>query len=477
MKFDWNKRYTKIAIYAIIVIVISGIILFTVQVLPDISTIVEYVGAVISPVLWGIVIAYLLNPVVKMFENRVFGKWKAKAKNSRVKRRIRSFSIFLTVLVTFAVFTSILWLVLPQLAASVLAVFKKFPEYAESLRVWANETFKDSPQIVDFLADPLSQLESYIQSIWESAQPELSGMLTDMGSSVWKILIGLKDFIIGFIIAIYMLVTKDMFAVQIKKFMFAFFKNSFCLKAFGVYHRANKIFQQYISGVILDAFLVGCMTFIGATCIGVPFPLLVAVIIAVTNFIPFFGPFIGGIPATFLVLMADPFKAVLFALFMLAMQQFDGNILVPLIQGDRTGVPSVWVLLAIIIGGGMFGFVGMLLAVPVFAVIYMLTKDYINVRLEKKKLPTNTLIYSRGIDHMTDDYEYTDELREKDEQWIKELVEADNPPKKSIETLERLNERFTKNVSEETAETDEKGGDEADDVLKTDKKQGKAKGK
>lgn len=468
MKFKWDKKYTKIAIYAILVIVISGVLLLSFQVMPDIGSVIDSVISVFTPILWGLVIAYLLNPIMKTFEFRVFGGWRQKVKTQAARRRIHSLSIFLTVILTLTAFSGILWLVLPQLASSVLNVAKRFPEYVENLRAWANDTFKDNPQIIDFLADPLSQLETYLQSIWQSAQPGITSFLTDMGSSVWGILLGLKDFIIGFIIAVYLLVTKDMFAVQVKKFMFAFFKNSFCLKSFDIYHRSNRIFQQYISGVLLDAFLVGCMTFIGATCIGAPFPLLLAVIIAITNFIPFFGPFIGGIPATLLVLMEDPLKAVLFALFMLAMQQFDGNILVPLIQGDRTGVPSVWVLLAIIVGGGMFGFAGMLLAVPVFAVIYMLSKDYINARLKRKSLPTSTILYRRNIEAMDDDFVYTDEMKQKDEEWIRNLAQADAKPNRSLDKLNELNDRFTRNASDDSGEKASDGENSADGVLNTD---------
>ena len=145
-------------------------------------------------------------------------------------------------------------------------------------------------------------------------------------------------------------------------------------------------------------------------------------IIACTNVIPFFGPFIGGIPVCFITLLADPIKALWIGIFMVAMQQFDGNIMVPLIQGDRIGVPSVWVLIGIIVGGGLFGFVGMLLAVPVFAIIYMLFKEFLEDRLRKKSLPAESAVYQRDdTDKYTDDYVYTDEEKAADEKWLNSL--------------------------------------------------------
>ena len=224
------------------------------------------------------------------------------------------------------------------------------------------------------------------------------------------------------------LISKSLKA-QAKKLLFALLRNDHVQTLLSVSKRINDIFSHYIIGIIIDAFFVGCMTFIGATIIGTPYPILMAVIIACTNVIPFFGPFLGGIPVCFITLLADPLKALWMAIFMVAMQQFDGNIMVPLIQGDRIGVPSVWVLIGIIIGGGLFGFVGMLLAVPVFAILYMLFKEFIENKLRRKSLPEDTLIYERrNTDKYTPDYVYTDTERKADD----ELLDSLRPKKKHL---------------------------------------------
>ena len=191
---------------------------------------------------------------------------------------------------------------------------------------------------------------------------------------------------------------------------------------------------------------MGCLTFIFATIISAPYPVLLAVMIACTNIIPFFGPFIGGIPTAIIVLLDDPLKCLWYVIFMLCMQQFDGNVMVPLIQGDKTGVPSVWVLIAIIIGGGLFGFVGMLLSVPVFAVIYMLMSEWVSARLRKKNLPSDTLLYEENVGRFTNDYVYTDEDRQKDGEML-EKIATEGQKKKKVR-IRKLEEAIEKKQEE-----------------------------
>lgn len=449
MKFRFNQKYTQIAVYAVIVIVVSGIILIGANDIPDFRKVGDLISSCAAPLVWGAVIAYLLNPGVDFFRFKVFKRWSEKAKTEKKQLVIRNVSIFIVVVLAIGLITGLLFLIIPQVTSSVTGFVSHFDTYADNFLNWAKNTFSDQPQVIEALQNPLVQIENFLNNSWKDISDAIVSFGTKIGGGLLNFVLGFKDFIIGFIIGIYILASKEMLKAQAKKIVFAFFRNSHAQNILRVTRRTNDIFVHYLTGILIDAFFVGCMTFIGASIIGTPYPLLMAVIIACTNIIPFFGPFIGGIPACFIVLLEDPMKAVWFAIFMVVMQQFDGNIMVPLIQGDRTGVPSVWVLIGLIVGGGLFGFAGMLLAVPVFAVMYMLFKEFLNSRLEKKKLPTIGALYSpEKIDRYVDGYSYSEEERLADEE--KYLPHED----KRITPLNIFRKK-DKDEAEEADDTDE----------------------
>lgn len=445
MKFKFDRKYTQIAVYAVIVIVVSGFLLMSAQVLPGLAEMADIFIAAAAPIIWGVVIGYLMNPAVDFFRFRVFKKWSKNPKSRKTYNAVKNLSIFIVALLTIGILAGLVVLIVPQVVKSLSGIADNFNTYANNFLDWATVTFADIPQITEILADPISRIEGFINSSWKDISVHVVEFGTKVGGGLLSFVLGFKDFIIGFIIAIYFVSSKEMIKAQAKKITFALFRNSHAQSIISVSKRINDIFIHYITGILLDAFFVGCATFIGATIIGTPYPLLMATLIACTNVIPFFGPFIGGIPACFLTLLVDPMKAVWFAIFMVAMQQFDGNIMVPLIQGDRIGVPSVWVLVGIIIGGGLFGFAGMLLAVPVLAIIYMLFKEFIAGKLKKKSLPVDGVIYERDIDKYVDGYEYSEEERASDAEWIESL--SDKSERKFFRFRKRNGE---KNQSEKT---------------------------
>ena len=421
MKFKFDRKYTQIAVYAVIVIVISGFLLMSAKVLPGLAEMADIFIAAAAPIIWGVVIGYLMNPAVDFFRFRVFKKWSKNPKSRKTYNAVKNLSIFIVALLTIGILAGLVVLIVPQVVKSLSGIADNFNTYANNFLDWATVTFADIPQITEILSDPITRIEGFINSSWKDISVHVVEFGTKVGGGLLSFVLGFKDFIIGFIIAIYFVSSKEMIKAQAKKITFALFKNSHAQSIISVSKRINDIFIHYITGILIDAFFVGCATFVGATIIGTPYPLLMATLIACTNVIPFFGPFIGGIPACFLTLLVDPMKAVWFAIFMVAMQQFDGNIMVPLIQGDRIGVPSVWVLVGIIIGGGLFGFAGMLLAVPVLAIIYMLFKEFIAGKLKKKNLPVDGVIYERDIDKYVDGYEYSEEERASDAEWIESI--------------------------------------------------------
>ena len=430
MKIKINRKYKQIALLAVIVIVVSGFLLMSAQAIPNLREMFDMLGEAAAPILWCIVIAYLMNPAVEFFRRKVFGKWAEKRKGSkRTYKVIKNLSIFIVVILALALLTGLVLLIVPQFIQSVSSLVTNFNSYADNFLNWAHNTFSEFPQIIDIIENPISQIENFLKTSWSDISSQVFAFGSKIGGGLLSFVLGFKDFIIGFIIAVYLVSSKEMLKAQAKKLMFAFLRNDHVQAVLSVSKRINDIFSHYIIGIIIDAFFVGCMTFIGATIIGTPYPILMAVIIACTNVIPFFGPFLGGIPVCFITLLADPIKALWIAIFMVAMQQFDGNIMVPLIQGDRIGVPSVWVLVGIIIGGGLFGFVGMLLAVPVFAIIYMLFKEFLEGRLRKKSLPEESAIYQRDdTSKYTLDYIYTEEERRADEDWLESLKPQKKKP-------------------------------------------------
>lgn len=408
IKINWNRKYLTISIYAIFVLVSSALLIIGTLRLPKLVAAMEFTGAVIMPLFAGIAIAYLLNPLMMFIENNIFANWQKKADTRKKKRLIRGVSLFITIIITITVFTAFILVVVPQLVQNISSVFDKLPVYFEDIRKFVIKNFSDEPFLQQFLVDPLKKLELSYGEAWNILNPMLSGFMNNIASGVWKVIEALKNVIIGFVISIYLLFSKEMFIGQVKKTMFAFFKNSTCQKSFNIYHKCNKIFLGSVIARIIDSFIVGVICFIGCVILGFPYALLISVIMFVFNLIPFFGGMIGAIPCTLLLLLSDkPIQALWFVIFITILLNVDGNVINPRITGGQTGLPTIWVMLSIIIGAGFFGFTGMILSVPVFAVLYMLVKVSIENRLEKKKLPQSTLKYQGNVEHMVEDYEYT----------------------------------------------------------------------
>ncbi len=422
MKFKLNPKYTQIAVYALIVIVLSGFLLMSMDVLPNLSQIFDKIVAAFAPVIWGCVIAYLLNPGVDFFRFKVFRKYSEKATTIKKQNFVRNISVFIVFVLAAGVVTGLVFLIMPQLTTSMKGLVEKFDVYADNFLQWFNGIFGENAQLSAILSNPLAQLEQYLTDSWADISKSLVDLGTTLGGNVLGILTGLKDFIIGIIFAIYILVSKDMLKSQLKRIFFAFFKNSTANRVFHVCSRTNDIFSHYVTSNLIDALVIGCATFIFASIAQIPYSIVITVIVAVTNIIPFFGPFLGGIPSFLLILLVDPVKALWFGIFIIILQQCDGNVIKPLLFGETMGLPAIWVLISIIIGGNLFGLPGMLLGVPVFSVLYILFKEFLGNRLEKKNMPSEGQLYNRNdLDKYVDGYEYTDSERKKDEKWLESI--------------------------------------------------------
>lgn len=299
----------------------------------------------------------------------------------------------------------IIIMVIPQLVENLVSIFNNMDSYIATAKDWLNDIFEDHPQMIAFFGNPLDYFNDFIGKIWKQYSSELMGIAGNVAGMVWAILNTMKDVIIGLTISIYLLARKEMFIGQTKKLIFAFLKVEKAQRFLGVCREASKKFLGSIIGKIIEAFVVALLCFVGTTFMGLPYALLISAIMFVFNLIPYIGPFIGAIPCALLLLLTDdPMQALWFAIFVLILQTVDGNILAPWILGDSTGLPAVWILISILVGGGLFGMIGMFLGVPVCAVIYMLFKDFIENRLKKRKLPRSTAEYAKDVSYITPEY-------------------------------------------------------------------------
>lgn len=394
MRFRWDKKYLYWGVTAFCVIAAS-IVFFLI--LSKISAIKGFFGIilkVIKPVLYGLLFAYLMNPLVKTFERPILVQWGEKiyGKDSRKSRSFaRCIAILLALVLVLLIVIGLLWLVLPRLYESIQTLVTNLPLYFDRMRSTVEEIFKANQDVEDYvlgLFDNLSQtLSSFLSG---DLVNELKTVLVSITSSVYAVVMEIVYIAIGFIVAVYILTSKERFAAQTKKVLYSIFDVQHATDIIEEAHEVNEIFIGFVSGKILDSLIIGVICYISLNIIQMPYKELVSVIVGVTNVIPFFGPFIGAVPSAFLILLVDPFKCLIFVIYILILQQIDGNIIGPKILGQNTGLSSFWVICAILVGGGLFGFAGMLFGVPVFAVIYRSVKRAVEHSLKKKDVPVKT---------------------------------------------------------------------------------------
>ena len=393
MKIMPNKKYNTIALYAVLVIAVNVLLIVAILKFSSIAKFFGMLTTVLMPIIWGLVIAFLMNPIMVNFEKLFSNKFKS---TRGKKKLLRALSVTLSAIVFLGIVVGLIAIVVPEVVKSVTNLFNNMGDLRENVENWISKTFHNYPSLVRSANEKIDGFTKDASVIFTKIQP----VLEDIVSGAWGVLSFLKDFALGFIVSIYMLCNKETLLAQIKKSIVSITKKSTCAKIMGIASQANKVFSGFIIGKIIDSIIIGLLCFIGMTLMDMQYNIMISVIVGVTNIIPFFGPLIGAIPSTLLMLIVDPKKAILLAIFILILQQFDGNVLGPKILGDSTGLPGFWVLVSLIICGGLFGFAGMVLAVPVFALLYSFTRSYVENKLRKKKLPVTTEYYKQDIEHL-----------------------------------------------------------------------------
>lgn len=404
MKSPFQNQYFRVAVSAWLVIVMSILCFFTFYKLDTIKEILGQLSSILRPFTFGFVVAYLLLPIFNTLVRKT-NPWFSRV--IRNPKKAKSFNKLFCSLISVTFFllivVALLSMVLPQLAESVMGLLEKLPEYLNRTEEWLTvHLFSNNP----ILEGNVQQLYASVSSsLMEWANTQLVPQLLEVmkgnfvGSFVSNTISFLKTVLVGFISAVYMLNSKDTFSAQGKKLIYSMFHTDTANVILENIRFVHKVFGGFITGKLLDSLIIGLITFFAMSILQMPYVLLISVIIGVTNIIPFFGPFIGAIPSTLLIILVSPLQGVYFVIFILILQQFDGNILGPKILGDSTGLASFWVMFAILLFGGMFGFAGMVVGVPLFAVIYSAVSGLVNRSLEKKKLSVQTADYIT-LDHI-----------------------------------------------------------------------------
>lgn len=401
MKFKFDKKYLYWGLTAFLAL--AGAILFyyllfhRANFMGGLSKLIT----IAMPIIDGFVLAYLFTPILNKIEKSIVKPLCKKAgiaMTPKNKSRIRAFCILATLMVVLLILYELFALIIPEVIRSIQSIIFMFPVYLNNLSDWALLLLKDNPDLektVNSLFDQYSvKLTEYANThILPRVNVLLSNALSIVSSSVISVLKALWNLVIGFIISIYLLGSKEKFAGQAKKIIYAVFDRQTGNEMVKNFRFIHSTFIGFIGGKIVDSIIIGILCFVCTSIIGTPYAILVSVIIGVTNIIPFFGPWIGGIPSALLVLMVDPRQALYFGILVLLIQQFDGNILGPKILGDSTGLSSFWVIFAITIFGGLFNVFGMVVGVPIFAVFYAGVKSIVNRSLHKKDLPTELAPY------------------------------------------------------------------------------------
>lgn len=394
-EFMKHKKYRTIALYALGVILIGLSFFLIITNFPAISDFFKSVLNVFAPFIYGAVIAYLTNPLMRLLEKKVF-RFKKKTKWGEKLRR--PLAVTLTFLIFGAVVTVIVWLIVPQVVKSVMDLDTQIETYVAAALKFVDNFIRDFPlfngeyeTLSEFL--DVNELTTDIKALITSFSDYLETAANYILIYGSKFMIELKNALIGVIAAIYLLLGKERLIAKLKWGLAALFPRRHYLNMIYLMRYTDKTVGGFLIGKIIDSVIIGFLTFFVMYFAKMPFAPLISVIVGVTNIIPFFGPFIGAIPSAFIIFIAEPKMTLWFILMIFIIQQLDGNIIGPKILGSSTGLTSLAVLVSITIAGGFFGFAGMIFGVPAAAVICALTRQFLDKKLRKKNMPQNPEYY------------------------------------------------------------------------------------
>ena len=403
MKVEWTKSMTK----RVLVYIVAGIGIlaayFILINLKRVSGILSSVSGILRPFIIAAIFAYIVNGPMMFFE-RLFGRLTDKKKPRPVLKRV--LAIIAAWVASLAVLVLFFVIIVPDVKISITTLINNLPSYFESLKAFivalAEKYQLDISYLNSFMNFQVTA--DGIMEIIDKYSDALIPQLANIANISVQIGSFIADVIIAIIISVYLLFSKETLIAQLKKALYALFNRKLADISVRVARETHRTFSGFINGKLLDSLIIGILCFIGMSILKFEYALLISFIVGVTNVIPFFGPMFGAVPSVLLLLMIDPWHALWFAVFIFALQQLDGNVIGPKILGDSTGLPALWVMFAILVGGALWGVAGMFVGVPLFAVIYRFSKEILENLLKKKNMPENTSAYKviKGVKDKAD---------------------------------------------------------------------------
>lgn len=391
MKLHRNEMYKKWGITGFLVFAACSVFWIVFSNLSGFYGVINDLFSILSPILYGFLFAYLMNPIMKFTVKRMERILRKKSKWT--EKRILAISKITGVVVSVIVFLlcvfALFALIVPNLIGSIADLLQqeRLDAYYNKITNWAN-SFLAGTDVAKWIQSNLDKLLDVLVDTLKKI--DIAAIIAGLTSSVYSIVMTVFDIFIGIVAAVYLLIYKEKLCAQAKKSTVAFLSAKHADRILEITRRTNRIFGGYVIGKIIDAIFVGVITYITLLILGMPFAPLISVIVGITNIIPFFGPFIGAVPSALLLLVENPIDALYFIIFVIIMQMIDGNIIENRILGEKLGISDFWVLVSILLFGGIFGFGGMLLGVPIFAVLYTIIADGVNKCLKRKHYPTST---------------------------------------------------------------------------------------
>lgn len=394
-----REHFSK-GLTAFMVIAAGVIFFFAFLRFADISTFFGTLTKVLTPITYGFIIAFLLNPIMKKVEKIVkpiLEKWMKKEKY--VEKISRTIGVLLALVFGVALITALLNMVIPELYNSIRDLVITLPEqisdWIQELNAMGEDANNSTVQQIwqNVLIQGSVALEKWVQT---DLLKQTNVLMTSVTAGVLNVVNAVLNLLVGLMTSIYVLFSKEKFVGQSKKIVYAFMKPKHANVIIHIARKANEIFSGFIIGKIIDSAIIGVLCFVGLSILKMPYVLLISVIVGVTNVIPVFGPYIGAIPSSILIFLVNPIQGLYFIIFILLLQQLDGNVIGPAILGDSTGLSPFWVIFSIVVGGGLFGVFGMVIGVPTFALIYYVVGMLVNQKLEQKELPIVTTYYTKS---------------------------------------------------------------------------------
>ena len=397
MKFRWDKKYLYWGVTGFAVICASLLFYFGLFHMDVLWGKVHNLFTVLMPVVWGVIIAYLLTPIVNILEKKVFFSLLEHFHVELTKKKrvlIRYLGIFISLILACLAIYSLFAMIVPSIVESIISIVNDSPRYIQNIMNWLSSILRDNEELQTTVFNFIDNYSFKVEN-WMNQQllPQLRQILQQMTTGIFGAVLFVKNILIGAIISIYLMASKETYLSEGKMFIYAIFDTERANSIIKACRYTNRVFMGFISGKIIDSAIIGVLCYIITSILGTPYAVLVSVIVGVTNVIPFFGPYLGAIPSAFIILLVNPMQCLYFLIAILLLQQFDGNILGPKILGESTGLSSFMVIVAILLFGGFMGIPGMIIGVPVWAVICTGIRQLREHFLKEKHLPVEDELY------------------------------------------------------------------------------------